>query len=270
MSDSPRKNDGDEGSPAWIMTFADLMSLLLTFFILLLSFAELNATKFRKVSGSLKMAFGVQRQFVFDDPPAGSSFLMQEHRQGGTSSPLSSQADNVALLDPQLQAIKNKQKKDSLVQQRSKVKKLERNFNKLYKRLEKEIKAGRIEVSHRDNDLVIRIAEEFTFPKNRASIKKSFDPFLQDFSELLAEIEGEIHVAGHTDDRKVASVHYKSNWELSAARAMVFSQALMKQGDISEERFVIQAHGATRPVVQNNSEVNRKKNRRIEITIRNL
>jgi len=215
------------------------------------------------------MAFGVQRQFVFDEPPAGSSVLMQEHRQGGTNSPISSSSGSVAILDPQLQAIKNKQKKDSLVQQRSKAKKLENNFNKLYSQLEKEIKSGKIEVAHNDNDLVIRIAEDFSFPTNRAQIKKSFSPFLEDFSELLADIEGEIHVAGHTDDRKVASVHYKNSWELSAARAMNFSKALMSRGDISEERFVIKAHGSTRPVVQNNSDINRKKNRRIEITIKN-
>ena len=270
MSDDAPKKEEKSGAPAWVMTFADLMSLLLTFFILLLSFAELDATKFRKISGSLKMAFGVQQVSVFDEPPAGSSFIQQSHSSGGgaSRSPMSTSSRNVALLDPQLQAIKNKQEKDTRVAQLTKEKVLKDNVKKIYRKLKKEIDQGKLEITHKDGNLIIRVAEDTTFPEGRAQLKSNFNPLLEKISDILIDVEGEIRVSGHTDDKKIRSTRYKNNWELSAARSMAFANAMMSKGGVPEDRLVIVAHGATRPVVRNNSSVNRKKNRRVEITIK--
>lgn len=61
-----KKSDDGGGAPGWIVTFADLMSLLLTFFVLILSFAEIDASKFKRVMGSIKMAFGVQKHKIYE------------------------------------------------------------------------------------------------------------------------------------------------------------------------------------------------------------
>ena len=90
LDEGKKEKKGPSGAPKWVVTFADLMSLLLTFFVLLLSMSTIDATKFRKINGSLKMAFGVQRVSVFDEPPKGSSFIKEEYRAGSTSAaPLS-------------------------------------------------------------------------------------------------------------------------------------------------------------------------------------
>jgi flagellar motor protein MotB len=66
------------GTPAWVVTFADLMSLLMCFFVLLLSFSEIDAQKFRQIAGELSQAFGVQRDVPVEDVPTGSSIAFSE------------------------------------------------------------------------------------------------------------------------------------------------------------------------------------------------
>lgn len=84
MSDEapPKKDDGGGGAPAWVMTFADLMSLLMCFFVLLLSFSEMDLLKFKQIAGSMKNAFGIQREIKADVAPKGTSIIAQEFSSG--------------------------------------------------------------------------------------------------------------------------------------------------------------------------------------------
>jgi chemotaxis protein MotB len=83
MSDeAPAKKDEGSGSPAWVMTFADLMSLLMCFFVLLLSFSEMDLQKFKQIAGSMKNAFGVQREIKTKESPKGTSIIAQEFSPG--------------------------------------------------------------------------------------------------------------------------------------------------------------------------------------------
>jgi len=83
MSDeAPAKKDEGGGAPAWVMTFADLMSLLMCFFVLLLSFSEMDLLKFKQIAGSMKNAFGVQREIKSDDSPRGTSIIAREFTPG--------------------------------------------------------------------------------------------------------------------------------------------------------------------------------------------
>ncbi len=86
MSDeAPKKKDEGSGAPAWVMTFADLMSLLMCFFVLLLSFSEMDLQKFKQIAGSMKMAFGVQREIDAKEPPRGTSVIAREFSPGRPS-----------------------------------------------------------------------------------------------------------------------------------------------------------------------------------------
>ena len=80
--EAPPEEEADAGAPAWVMTFADLMSLLMCFFVLLLAFSEMDVQKFKQLSGSMKAAFGVQRQIKADDIPKGTSIITQEFSPG--------------------------------------------------------------------------------------------------------------------------------------------------------------------------------------------
>lgn len=82
MSDeAPSIDDEEEGAPAWVVTFGDLMSLLLCFFVLLLSFSEMDRSKYRVVSGSVKNAFGIQKKKPIFDSPKGSKMIAKEFDQ---------------------------------------------------------------------------------------------------------------------------------------------------------------------------------------------
>lgn len=83
--DAPPKKEGDSGAPAWVMTFADLMSLLMCFFVLLLSFSEMDLSKYKQVAGSMKNAFGVQREIKTMDMPKGTSIIAREFSPGRPS-----------------------------------------------------------------------------------------------------------------------------------------------------------------------------------------
>jgi len=264
-----KKPEPKKGAPAWMATFADLMSLLLTFFVLLLSMSTLDATKFRKVSGSLKMAFGVQRKNIFDEPPKGSSFIKQEHSQGGANrAPLSIGGSTANIIDPQLQAIKNKMEKQDKIAQLNRSKRLKQNVNKIMEKFEDEWKKGKIEIENKDGDLVIRIAEKAAFPNKRTKLTNDFGSMLDKLSDVMQDVTGDIVIAGHTDDKIVKTGKFKSNWEFSAARANTLAQALIKKGDVEPGRITVQFHGPTKPLVRNNSDINRQKNRRIEIIIK--
>lgn len=258
-----------KGSPAWMTTFADLMSLLLTFFVLLLSMSEIDATRFRKVSGSLKMAFGVQRKNIFDEPPKGSSFIKQEHSAGGaTRAPLSVGGATANILDPQLQQIKNKMEKQDAIAQLNRTKRLKQNISKIMAKFETEWKQGKIEIEKKDGDLVLRIAENAAFPTKRTILTSDFAPMLDKLADVVQDVDGDIIISGHSDDKIMKTPKFKSNWEFSAARANTLAQALMKKGDVDPARITVQSHGPTKPLVRNNSDINRRKNRRIEIVIK--
>ncbi|MCJ8276209.1 MAG: OmpA family protein [Bdellovibrionales bacterium] len=267
--DEPKKEEGGGGAPGWIVTFADLMSLLPTLCVLLLSMSTIDATRFRKISGSLKMAFGVQRVNVFDEPPKGSSFIKQEHRSGGAAgAPLSVGGATVNIMDQQLQNIKNSIKKNERIAAIEKQKRLQMNVKKVYQKLQSEIKQGKVEITHKDSNLIIRVSEKAAFPSKRTKLNSNFTPLLDKISDILSDVKGDVIIAGHSDDKKIKSVKFKTNWEFSGARANTLAQALMKTGDIEPDRMTIQFHGPTKPIVRNNSEINRRKNRRIEIIIK--
>ena len=263
-----KKEKGKKGAPAWMTTFADMMSLLLTFFVLLLSMAEIDATRFRKVSGSLKMAFGVQRKNIFDEPPKGSSSVQQEHRTGGSRNPMSVDSASANIVDQQLQAIKNKMEKQNLIAEKNRQKRLEQNLKKIFMKFEKEWKAGLIEIDKKDGDLIMRIAEKAAFAKSRTKLTGGFSPMLDKLADVIQDVDGDIVVSGHSDDKIIKTAKFKSNWEFSAARANTLAQALIKKGDVDPKRLTVQSHGPTKPLVRNNSDINRARNRRIELIIR--
>lgn len=84
MSDEPQKKCKcpPPGAPAWMATFSDLMSLLMCFFVLLLSFSEMDVLKFKQLAGAMREAFGVQMQIKVEDIPKGTSIIAQEFSPG--------------------------------------------------------------------------------------------------------------------------------------------------------------------------------------------
>ena len=115
--------------------------------------------------------------------------------------------------------------------------------------------------------VVIRFSPDVAFDPGRHELKQSFLPTLDKLARVLTAAPGQIIVAGHTDDVPIATTRYRSNWDLSTARAVSVVQHLLDHATINPARVSAQGYADSRPLVPNNSPENRAINRRVEISI---
>ncbi len=384
MSEDVPAAKQDKGSPPWVMTFADLMSLLMCFFVLLLSFSEMDVSKYKEMAGSMKDAFGVQRDIKVREPPKGINVIAREFSPGrpepthlniirqmttddmrinldlgkerrrpvptpksknipdkdktfkpearaknqadqqkaqkagqkaddkdGTNSgklahlmpgKKRSQADGLTeaqkkelveakalaarRLDEKLQAEQKlaslqsqQQSKGVTIDEKSldellkakaeakKQKKLNESARLISSALGKEIKAGSVDVETAGQKIIIRVREKASFGSGRAELKDAFRPILKRVTKILKNSDGKIVVAGHTDNIPIYTERFRSNWELSSARAVSVAHEMMLATNIPSNRFLIQGYADTDPVAKNDTSANRAKNRRVEIIL---
>lgn len=270
-----------EGAPAWMTTFADMMSLLMCFFVLLMSFAQIDAEKFKQIAGSMKMAFGVQRLVEASAAPMGTSIIAQEYAPGRpTPTPVddvrqqtrdetrqsiefteaTAADDDAAGSGAHGQDTPDEQTQTTHPRTRA-------DTERLLQALDDEIKNGMIQIESKGATMVIRIRERGSFPSGTARFANEFLPVAARLREALAEVDGRIVVAGHTDDVPISTPIYRSNWDLSAARAVSVVHELTADGVLAPARFVVEGHGDAHPLVPNDSAENRAMNRRVELTI---
>ena len=250
----------DMGAPKWTMTFADLMSLLLAFFVLLFSFSELDRQKYKQVAGSMRDAFGVQREVRADDPPRGINVVAQEFSAGTPQPTPMNSVRQFTTQDAQpMLKVPNVSKQ---LEQRMSL-----DMEKIRAALEKEIDQGLLDVELDDQRIVIRIRERGAFPSGSAELKPDFEPVIERMAQSLQTAAGDIVVAGHTDDVPIATARFRSNWELSSARAVTVLHELMKAGTLRAEDLEIHGFGDTRPIADNATPSGRAENRRVEVTV---
>lgn len=271
----------EEGGGGWIMTFADLMSLLMCFFVLLLSFSEMDVLKFKRLAGSMSAAFGVQQKMRADDPPKGTSIIAQEFSPGTPRpTPLNeiwqkTTDESRNSLDVACQDMGSSNTGESGDAQRmiivDKVKDLvgetEQDAIDLATALSKEIAAGVLEVETAGRRITIRIKEHGSFPSGSDSLSANFKPVLKIIRDQLRDIEGQIIVEGHTDDDPINTARFRSNWALSSARAVSVAHGLFADGELDQERFTITGFAETRPLVSNTTPAGKARNRRVEVVV---
>lgn len=281
--DEEHKCDCKPGAPAWLGTFADLMSLLMCFFVLLLSFSEMDALKFKRLAGSMAQAFGVQNKLNVDDMPKGTSIIAQEFSPGTPEpTPINEiwqHSEDVATMSLETQCSEQYDIEQGDIDAEAGVKarikqRLEELINEteqdaisLANALHDEIAAGEIEVETRGRKIIIRIREKGSFKSGSAELAESFQDVVAEIQEVLIEKPGKIQVQGHTDNIPISTPRFRSNWELSASRAVSVAHELMKGDLINPRRFEVAGFADTMPLVPNDSNENRIRNRRVEIVI---
>ncbi len=266
MSHATAKANRPSGAPAWVMTFADLMSLLMCFFVLLLSFSEMDVQKYKQVAGSLREAFGVQRLIEAKIMPKGTSIIAQEFSPGKpTPSPVNEirqQTTNETKDNLDFSDSEHKGKVDSENQQDT-----SKQAARILEMLQDEVHLGMLDVETHPGKTIIRIQEKGSFPSGSAVLENPFEPIMEKISDVLTQTEGHIVVGGHTDDIPIATVRYRSNWELSAGRAVTVVHHLLRYNALDESRILVQGHADSLPLVPHDSPGGRARNRRVEITI---
>jgi chemotaxis protein MotB len=258
--DSPRTHS----APPWIITFADLMVLLMCFFVLMLSFSEMDPEKFKLMSGSMHEAFGVQASVRANDPPKGTSLEAQEF---SPAVPEATDRNEVRqyTVDSNLNTL------DLGLEQRLKeIKAQEEQADERAQRLREvfrqEIDEGRLVIRRDNTNVVIQLLEKDSFASGNAELEGGAHDALAKIGRLVATMPGAITVAGHTDNVPIKSGGtYRSNWDLSAARAASVAHELLSAG-VEPVRLMVSGHADTQPRVANDTPEHRALNRRVDIT----
>lgn len=230
----PEEPPGDEGLPAWMATFADMVTLLLCFFVLLLSFAEQSEQKYRDALGSIKGAFGVKEvRAVSDD--------MALFNTSEAAKEIAAQiSHDERLLLGVIMRIKS-----------------------LLENEDAEIKEGTGVTADRDGVIFSTNASSM-FKAGSAELSSSSKRILDNVIKVLKDYKMNLVVRGHTDDRPISTKKFPSNWELSAARAAVALDYIVNEGRIEINRAKAVGYADTRPAYPNDSDANRQKNQRVE------
>ncbi|MGO4999397.1 flagellar motor protein MotB [Oceanisphaera sp. W20_SRM_FM3] len=270
------------GAPAWMATFADLATILMSFFVLLLAFAEMDVVKFKQVAGSMKYAFGVQNQLEVSEIPKGTSVIALEFRPGqpqptpidvimqhttdSTQAELDFQPGESDRAAGQSRETGNQ---DGAEDQESPPVDQETMVvaQELAAELSESIEQDAIEIEALGQQVVIRIKENASFSSGSAFLQPQFWPVVRKIGALIKDIPGEILVSGHTDDIRSHNELFRSNWDLSSQRALAVAEQLLKVDGFNEDRMVVMGMAGTRPLATNDTSDNRRRNRRVEITI---
>ncbi|MCP4548757.1 MAG: OmpA family protein [bacterium] len=220
------------GAPLWMATFGDLMSLLLTFFILLVSFSSMQQAKFEQAIGSVKGALGV----------LSSLPTVSIHRE---------------VVVPQGESITN-------VDDMGEHLKVEESVESLEEKMELLDKRDVVNVSRTKRGLAIRLEGNLLFAPGEVSVQAAAYPILDEVCETLKGFPNDVRVEGHTDNVPMSSNAFASNWELSAARAGAIVRFFQERG-MEPSRMMAVGLGEWQPVARNDTVEGRQKNRRVEI-----
>ncbi|QFT90222.1 Motility protein B [Bacillus sp. THAF10] len=238
-----RKHEEDKGAPKWMVTFSDLFMLVLVFFILLFSMSQIDLVKFKAVAESFK-----QVNFL-DYHPSAVPF---EHP---TDFSVETETTN------------NQKEETVSMDAAESEKKLQELLSEVQDFLEANDLEDVVVANRTERGIVLVLEEKVLFETAEARILPIAHPFLDKVGMLLAKLPNLVKIEGHTDNRPISTEKYPSNWELSAARASSVIRYLIEEHSLDPERFVAVGYGDTRPIVQNSSNENYQKNRRVEIVI---
>ncbi|RVU29947.1 MULTISPECIES: flagellar motor protein MotB [Neptunomonas] len=268
------------GLPGWLATFADLMSLLMCFFVLLLSFSEMDVLKFKQLAGSMREAFGVQNQIKVEDVPKGTSIIAQEFSPGRPEpTPLNEVRQMTVNNDMNTLDIRSlegeAENQDKREGEAEALQKLQQEAEQEAKEqavkfataLATEIGDGSVEVETSERKVIIRVKEKGSFASGSAELKFAYIPVMAKIRDVLLGLDSNVSIEGHTDNVPYSGRAFNSNWDLSMARALAVAEELFDDPRIDQARYQIIGHADTKPLVPNNTSANRATNRRVEIVI---
>ena len=227
-----RKKGGGDGNdepsaPFWMLTYGDVMTLLLTFFVLLLSFSSIQEAKFKEAMNALQEALGVMisEESVLDHP------LPPEETE---------QVEEMQEVESQMAELIEIVKEAQLGEE--------------------------IDVIPTEQGYAIRISSPVLFDLASADIKPVGAEMLRELGKYLSEHDYPVKVEGHTDNIPIHNAKYPSNWELSTARSLSVLRLLNSQ-DVAATRLSAAGYGEFKPLLPNDSPENRQVNRRVEIYV---
>jgi len=234
-----RKVEEKRGSPEWLTTYSDLVTLLLCFFVLLFSFSQIDVAKFDAIMKSFQGSLGVfEGGKTIQEMPYVNTDSLPEDKS-----------------TQEIKEIEDFRRLKALIEDYAKDKGLETNIN----------------VKIEERGLVIRILDNLFFDSGKAEIKTKSKEILEYIGEILNGeefLDKYIKIEGHTDSDPIINTNiYPTNWELSAIRSTNVLRFFVEKENIDGNRISSAGYSFYRPVVPNSSEENKARNRRVDIVV---
>lgn len=230
---SRKGSESSENSGGWITTFSDLMSLLLTFFILLYSMSNVSQTKFDEASQSIQMALSGK----------GGSTILEE------AAPIAPKTESAETskdkINPEISAL----------------------YKKVTDYVEEHAMQSKVSVEMDQDGVYVDIQESILFASGDAEVSSQGKRTLNQLADLIATFENKIVVEGYTDNLPIKNQQFDSNWELSTGRAVAVLRYLSEEKDIDPNRLSAKGYGEYNASAPNDTVENKAKNRRVNIVI---
>jgi chemotaxis protein MotB len=233
---------GKDNSERWLLTYADMITLLMLFFIILYSLSSVNAAKFTEMQTAFQSVFNGGNFTIFDTRTAGGAGVLTgvspgqkvQNRQAGKNA---GTGGTSAIRDQATSSLQNL------------------------------IKAGKVTIIPTENGFAISLISDLYFDTGSATLGQASMPALQEVADFLGRIPNSIVVEGHTDNIPPNLRAWPGgNWQLASERAVTVLQTLEDYG-VPEERLSASSYGSTRPVQSNDTAEGRAFNRRVDIVI---
>lgn len=215
----------EAGAPKWVVTFGDMMSLLLCFFILMLSFSTTDVVKYRKLVGSLEDAFGIAETTPTAQIPSSETIISQGVQFQPTMTVLFS--------------IRSKA----------------RNLSRAKAPIEAEAGADWVR---------IKVEGDALFLPGSSEILPAAEPLLQEIGEVINSYPGEVFIEGHTDPDLGDQLSYLNHYRLSGERAIAVMDFMVRKKNADRLRLTPVAYGDSRPRETNDLPEGKARNRRVE------
>ena len=239
MRRARRKYDEDpDNADRWLISYADFITLLFAFFVVMYAISSVNVSKSRALSDSIGDAFGLLRP--------GSPPIILEAPQA------------IPLPNPII-----KRRSEALLREKQHLTRLARELASTLGPL---VKEGKVRVTQDSRGVSVEINASVLFDPGAARLTAESDEALRAVAGLLKDDPHAVHVEGHTDNIPIANISFPSNWELSAVRASAVVRLFIDSG-VLPARLTAVGHGANLPVAPNDSAAGRARNRRVAITI---
>ena len=244
------KSDNDiPGAPAWMNTYGDMVTLLLTFFILLYSFSSVDVQRFNEVMSAIQHSFMGRTGILVGTTDLGAEEGQRLDR-----------AEHPAM-DPELDI----REQDLAILEM--LRQLEETYGEVQEFLREAGMADDIMLRMEERGIVMELPERILFDTGRAELKPDFLDALGLLAELLSRLNNQIIIEGHTDNVPIRTFLYPSNWELSVARSVSVARYLVEQHELNPGRFIATGYGEYHPLESNETPEGRARNRRVTIVI---
>lgn len=240
-----RNHEPAENHERWLVSYADFITLLFAFFVVMYAVSSINEGKYRILSHSLVSAF---KSTNSSNPSA----------QASEFTPIQLSQSN------QIVAIENSDELNS--HKEKKQKKMQNMAKDIFYALEPLVKDGQVRVTQNSQGITVEINASVLFSPGQAKLAENSSLALQAVAHVIKGHEHEIHVEGHTDNLPIHTESFPSNWELSTARASSVVRLFVENG-VEANRLTAKGYSENRPIETNETPEGRKRNRRVAVLI---